>query len=96
MDYARFRPHYPPELFQYLASIVPETELAWDCATGNGQAAIELAKLFDQVIATDASGQQIANAEQHPRIEYRVAPAENSELDTSSIDLITVAGVALV
>jgi ubiquinone/menaquinone biosynthesis C-methylase UbiE len=91
VDYARFRPHYPQELFQYLASIVPETELAWDCATGNGQAAIELANLFDHVIATDASEQQIANAQQHLRIEYRVAPAESSGLDTSSVDLITVA-----
>ena len=33
----------------------------------------------------------MANAERHPRIEYRVATAEESGLESSSVDLITVA-----
>src|SRR5437762_742522 len=41
-DYAKFRPRYPKELFRWLASVAPETKLAWDCATGNGQAAVAL------------------------------------------------------
>jgi len=89
--YTRFRPRYPSALFEYLASIAPKKVTAWDCATGSGQAAVELAQHFEQVIATDASAEQIANAEQHSRIQYRVASAENSGLDSGSVDLITVA-----
>jgi SAM-dependent methyltransferase len=33
----------------------------------------------------------VANAERHPRIEYRVATAEDSGLESNSVDLITVA-----
>ena len=89
--YARFRPDYPDELFQYLASLTPENELAWDCGTGSGQAAVGLSSYFDKVIATDASSQQIANAKKAPNIEYRSARAEASGLVANSVDLITVA-----
>jgi SAM-dependent methyltransferase len=65
--------------------------VALDCATGSGQAARGLADHFDRVIATDASAEQISNAGMHPRIEYRVAPAESSGLPDASVDLVTVA-----
>jgi SAM-dependent methyltransferase len=91
VDYAKFRPHYPGELFEYLASISPRHELAWDCATGNGQAAVGLARHFGSVIATDASAQQIESAEPDDRISYRVALAEASGIDSASVDLILVA-----
>ena len=90
-DYAKFRPRYPSEMFEFLERIAPARKAAWDCATGNGQAAVELAKVFDRVIATDASEKQIENAQPHERIEYRVAPAENSGLQTETVDLIMVA-----
>ena len=90
-DYAKFRPRYPEELFCYLAGIVLERKLAWDCATGNGQAAAALAALFEQVIATDASHEQIANAETHPRVNYCVVPAEDSGIASSTVDLISIA-----
>src|SRR5215475_11590766 len=90
-NYAKFRPRYRRELFDYLASIAPGRELAWDCGTGNGQAAVGLASVFDRVIATDASKKQIANAEPHNRVEYHVAPAENSGIPSGTIDLIMVA-----
>jgi ubiquinone/menaquinone biosynthesis C-methylase UbiE len=89
--YSRFRPCYPTALFDYLASLIPPSELAWDCATGSGQAAIALAELFRRVIATDASARQLEFAQAHPRVEYRVAPAEASGLRAASVDLITVA-----
>jgi ubiquinone/menaquinone biosynthesis C-methylase UbiE len=66
-------------------------ELAWDCATGSGQAAVALAARFDRVLGTDASAAQIAAAQMHPRVEYRVAPAEASGLPDASADLVTVA-----
>jgi SAM-dependent methyltransferase len=90
-DYAIFRPGYPRELFDYLVSVAPSRRVAWDCGTGSGQAAISLASVFDCVIATDASEKQIANAQPHDRVEYRVAPAENSGIDSATIDLIIVA-----
>jgi ubiquinone/menaquinone biosynthesis C-methylase UbiE len=89
--YADFRPHYPVELFDYLATLVPQTSTVWDCACGNGQATVDLAAQFDQVIGTDASKEQIASATPNPRIEYRVAPAEQSGLPNQSIALVTVA-----
>src|SRR6185295_323155 len=88
--YADFRPHYPTALFDYLATIVPPGSVAWDCACGNGQATLDLAARFNKVIATDASKEQIASAMPHPKIEYRVAPAEQSGLATSSVALVTV------
>jgi SAM-dependent methyltransferase len=88
--YAEFRPDYPPELFQYIAAIAPRRTLAWDCATGSGQAATGLAGHFDHVIATDASADQIAHARPHPKVEYRVAQAESSGIAEHSVDAIEV------
>jgi hypothetical protein len=73
--YEAFRPTYPDALFAYFASLVPAHDLAWDCATGNGQAALGLTPHFDSVVATDASPQQIAQAHPHPKVTYLVAPA---------------------
>jgi SAM-dependent methyltransferase len=47
--------------------------------------------VFDRVIATDASEKQIANAEPHERVEYRVASAETSRIESGTVDLIMVA-----
>ena len=87
--YARHRPRYPRELFSYLAGLSGR-RCAWDCATGNGQAAVVLADHFDRVIATDASRAQIDEAVAHPAVSYRVATAEESRLQDDSVDLVTV------
>ena len=89
--YVQYRPKYPEDIYSYLASIAPGHSLAWDCGTGNGQAAIGLAKYFDKVYATDASAEQISHAIRHPNVEYRVEPAEQVSLADSSVDLVTVA-----
>lgn len=89
--YADFRPHYPAELFDALAALVPPGAHVWDCAAGSGQASTALAARFAHVIATDASAEQIASATPHSRIEYRVALAEESGLPDASVDLVTVA-----
>lgn len=89
--YARYRPDYPDALLDWLAEAAPGRERAWDCATGNGQAAVALAARFAGVVATDASAEQVGNAFLHPRVEYRVAPAEASGLEAESVDLVTVA-----
>jgi len=89
--YASFRPGYPPALFDFVTSLTPGRSLAWDCATGNGQAALGLADRFERVIATDASAAQLAQATPHPKVDYRQAPAEQSGLADRSVDLLTVA-----
>jgi SAM-dependent methyltransferase len=89
--YASCRPHYPEELFTYLAALAPNRELAWDCAAGSGQAAIPLARRFNRVIATDISAAMLDQASRHPGVEYRVAPAESSGLADATADLVTVA-----
>jgi ubiquinone/menaquinone biosynthesis C-methylase UbiE len=90
-QYAQHRPQYPDEIYAYLASIAPGHSLAWDCGTGNGQAALGLANYFDKVHATDASAEQIRLAYPHDKVDYRVEPAEHVLLDTYSADLVTVA-----
>ncbi len=92
--YAAHRPHYPAALFEWLAQHSPAHDLAWDCGTGNGQAALGLSRHFSRVVATDASKAQIALATPHPAIEYRVAPAEHSGLVADSVDVVSVAQAA--
>jgi ubiquinone/menaquinone biosynthesis C-methylase UbiE len=50
-----------------------------------------LTPYFEQVIATDASEKQIANAIEHSKITYLVAPAEKTSIESASLDLIVVA-----
>jgi ubiquinone/menaquinone biosynthesis C-methylase UbiE len=90
-QYAQYRPHYPAGIYAYLASLAPGNSLAWDCGTGNGQAAIGLTKYFDKVHATDASAEQISLAYEHDKVDYHVEPAEHVSLSASSVDLVTVA-----
>ena len=85
--YAAFRPQYPAELFAALAHAAPRRGTAWDCATGNGQAAVGLAP----VIATDGSAAQLAAAQPHPRVRYLCALAETAPLAAGSIDLVATA-----
>jgi ubiquinone/menaquinone biosynthesis C-methylase UbiE len=89
--YARYRPSYPVELFEYILQFVEEKDCAWDCATGNGQAAVVLSHYFKKIEATDLSKGQIDNAVQKDNINYRVRPAEGTDFPADHFDLITVA-----
>lgn len=90
-EYASSRPTYPRSLFEFLVGLVRYRNLAWDCATGNGQAAVFLSEHFEQVIASDASKEQIENAQPRDNIRYEVFPAEKTTLVDNSVDLITIA-----
>ena len=89
--YQAHRPSYPEALFAYLSSLSTSKACAWDCGTGNGQAAVGLSRFFSQVIATDASKNQIAHAIAFPNIRYLVSSAEQTPIESESVDLITVA-----
>lgn len=88
--YARFRPVYPPELYQFLFNQVEAFDRAWDCGTGNGQVAAELAGRFREVIATDISPQQLDKAVRKDNIHYRLQAAETADFPATYFDLITV------
>lgn len=97
-EYADGRPQYPPELFSFIATHTPHRRLAWDVGTGSGQAALSLCEIFESVIATDVSEQQISYAPRRPNIKYAVTPRAMSveELESTvaaegSVDLVTVA-----
>ena len=92
--YARFRPEYPAELFQWLGQTAPARDRAWDAATGTGQAAKGLAPVFGEVIATDASAEQIRHARPCRGVRYHVAPSEHVPIENRTVDL-TLAAQAL-
>jgi ubiquinone/menaquinone biosynthesis C-methylase UbiE len=86
--YRRSRPSPPPALINYVASLAPVRDCAWDCGTGNGQVAVPLASQFQRVIATDIAPKQLARAKPRSNIEYRLAPAAQSSIPDRSVDLI--------
>jgi len=89
-EYAQYRPGYPPRLAEYLASLTKGHQLAWDCATGNGQAAVSLAHFYQQVFATDLSDRQIIHAHHKSNLNYAVAAAEQAPIAAKAVDLIAV------
>jgi len=89
--YAEARPLYPQALFDWIAATCRGHDTAWDCATGNGQAAIALARIFHRVEATDISAAQVAQGFVAPNIRYSAGAAERPEFADHSFDLIAVA-----
>ena len=89
--YEAYRPTYPDDLFAYLASLARAHDLACDCASGNGQAALGLTPYFRSVVALDASRQQLVLAPVRERIIFVQALADRTPLSNSSVDLVTVA-----
>ena len=92
--YAAHRPVYPRAVAEALAACSPGRSLAWDAGCGSGQLSAVLGEAFDQVVATDASAAQIAQAVPHPRVRYAVAPAEVSGLADGSVDCAVAAQAA--
>lgn len=89
--YAKYRPVYPPTLYEYLAGLTLQRQVALDCATGNGQAAVGLAAHFELVIGTDGSMEQLQNAQAADRVAYVGNLAEQPAFRDGSIDLVAVA-----
>lgn len=89
--YASFRPQYPAALFDWLAGQCAEQQRALDIACGNGQASAPLRQHFAQVLACDASIEQLRAAETPAGITLFAANAEAQPLSSTSLDLIVVA-----
>lgn len=93
-NYARFRPTYPPALAAHLATLAPGRHRALDVGCGSGQLTVQLADHFTEVVGTDPSRAQIANATPHRRVTYLCAPAEDLPLPDRCADLVTAAQAA--
>ncbi|TWC40315.1 methyltransferase family protein [Pseudomonas sp. SJZ079] len=89
--YASFRPEYPDALFHWLANRCPEHQRALDIACGNGQASRPLRQYFAQVLACDASLDQLRASEDFGDITLFAASAEAQPLVSASLDLVVVA-----
>lgn len=89
--YRQARPSYSAEIIEHIMQHVPEHGLAWDCGAGSGQFSRYLAPYFQQVLATDLSAAQLAQAPQLANVRYLQASAEASGLAEQSVDLVTVA-----
>jgi len=89
--YARARPSYPAALYAAIDAAVPGHRLAWDCATGSGQAVAPLAERFADVVASDASAAQLARLVARPNVHPVLARAERAPLADGTVDLVTVA-----
>ncbi|MCG3172394.1 MAG: Trans-aconitate 2-methyltransferase [Myxococcota bacterium] len=90
-DYARYRPHYPRELFAEIARLSPARDRCLDVGCGNGQASLSLAEFFGEVWACDPAANQIAGAPSHPKVRFFTAPAESTGVPAGSMDAITAA-----
>lgn len=90
-NYSAFQPSSPQKIFDFLYANCRGFDHAWDCGTGNGQAARVLAQKFGAVTATDISEKQLAEAPKLANVDYRVERAENTSILSSSVDLVTVA-----
>jgi len=89
--YASARPRYPDAVYAFVAQQAPARDHAWDCASGNGQAAEGLARHFQHVEATDASAEQIRHAPRIERVRFSVQTAEKTGFESGSFDAICVA-----
>lgn len=93
-DYARFRPHYPPELLAWLAALPAAHRLAVDVGCGSGQLTAALAGSFDLVVGLDPSPGQLAQARAGAGLRYACAKAEQLPLPAASADLVVAAQAA--
>lgn len=89
--YKLVRPSYPSALFEWMGSLTPCHDLALDCGTGNGQAALGLTPCFRNIIAVDNSSNQLLAAPEHPQITYHCSCVGKLSINLDSIDLIACA-----
>jgi SAM-dependent methyltransferase len=96
--YARYRPPYPPDLLADLIGRVrhgADTTLV-DLATGPGRVALDLAPWFERVSAVDLEPDMIAVARARAaarglgNVAFRVARAEDLDMPSASVDLVTI------
>ena len=84
--YQAFRPGYPPALFDGSPPSLRDARARSTWAAAPGRLRLRL-RPTSTTIVLDPSAEQIAHAEPHPRVSYRVAPAEATGLPAACADL---------
>ena len=95
-DYYRYRPEYPPAMYNHLASISKGGGRLLDIGCGTGKIARGLSEAFTEVTAIDASAEMLRVAQdlQSPHVNnitWLHGQAEKVELQGKPIDLIVAA-----
>ena len=89
-DYAKHRPSYPPEAVRFIIDSGPVHTCA-DIGAGTGIFSRLLADQGLTVIAIEPNAAMVAAATPHPCVTFRPGSAEQTGLDTASMDLVTCA-----
>jgi SAM-dependent methyltransferase len=87
-DYAKYRPSYPAAAIDSILSGLEQPIVA-DVGAGTGISARLLADRGAQVWAIEPNAAMYAVAQPHPRVEFRQGTAEETGLDSRSVDVIT-------
>lgn len=93
-EFQRYRPDYPPALYEHILAQIPESrrERAMDLGAGTGMVAGHLISYFGEVIAVEPDAGMAAKiAELFPRVTVRNVTAEECAQTPESVDLITIA-----
>lgn len=93
-EFQRYRPDYPPVLFDRIFQAVPPgcRNCAMDLGAGTGKVTRELVARFKEVIAVEPDPLMAAKIrEQFPGIIIRISTAEECAQEPGSADLVTIA-----
>jgi SAM-dependent methyltransferase len=87
-DYAKYRPSYPAAAIDQILSGLEQPTVA-DVGAGTGISARLLAERSVKVWAIEPNAAMVAAAQPHPLVEFRQGTAEQTGLDSRSVDVIT-------
>ncbi|MBC7880054.1 MAG: methyltransferase domain-containing protein [Anaerolineae bacterium] len=87
-DYARYRPSYPTAAIDAIVQGFVGGAVAADIGAGTGISARLLADRGLRVIAIEPNTAMAEAALPHPNVHYQAATAEQTGLETASIDLV--------
>jgi SAM-dependent methyltransferase len=93
-EFQRYRPNYPPSLFDRILREVPSNRrhCAMDLGAGTGSVTRELIAHFEEVIAVEPDPLMAAKIpEQFPAVALRIATAEELPQPPATADLIIIA-----
>lgn len=89
-QYAKYRPQYPRELFEWIYQLPVGKGRVWDVGAGTGQLSFPLSEIFGEVYATDISESQLFQAPKKSNIHYSVQAAELTDFAEDFFDLVVI------
>lgn len=93
-EFQRYRPEYPPELFEHILAAIPSgcRERAIDIGAGTGKATRALLPHFREVVAVEPDpGMAAKLREDFPAVIVHNITAEDFSQPPATVDLVTVA-----